>query len=139
MLLRDSDFMSMAVGLELRVPFLDAEFADCALALEPVARMPRRIPKLRFVQAMGDWLPEENTRRPKRGFGMPFHEWMLKELRAEVEEGINALASAGGPIDGDAVRGVWKTFSTEPHKLHWSRPWSLFVLGRYLAARGLSM
>ena len=136
-LLRDSDVMGMAHSLEIRNPFLDADFADLALAPEPAARTPTDLPKHRFVEAMDDWLPRLITRRRKQGFSLPFADWMRRELREEVDAGIVSLARLGGPVAGSAVQEVWQRFCSEPGRINWSRPWSLFILGRYLAAHRL--
>ena len=136
-LLRDSDVMGMAHGLEIRLPFLDADFADRALALEPHARAPSRVPKARLVEALGGALPRDIVMRRKRGFTLPFKEWMLHELRDEVRSGIEALARTGEPFKADGVRELMNAFFQAPEKVGWARPWSLFVLGRYLTGQGL--
>jgi asparagine synthase (glutamine-hydrolysing) len=137
-LLRDSDVMGMADGLEIRLPFLDAEFAECVLSLEAKARRPARIPKARFVEAMEDWLPIKNVQRPRQGFYMPFHDWIHGALREEVNGSISHLAGLGDPINGETVKSVFDMFLTRPGYITWSRPWSLFVLGHYLAANDLA-
>jgi len=138
-LLRDSDFMSMVHGLEVRMPFLDTEFANCALALDSIARKPSRKPKHFFVKAMDNWLPKEIKSRTKHGFSMPFQEWMLNELHGEVEEGIEVLTNSCGYLNGEAIRTVWESFCNKPLKIGWGRPWLLFVLGRYLLNNNLNL
>lgn len=135
-LLRDADTVGMANALEIRAPFLDAEFATAALRLEPEARAPGDIPKRRFVEAMGDWLPHANTHRPKQGFVLPMNDWLLGAMRTEVEAGIAALA-AGQYFDSDALHSLWRAFVQRPQAVGWARPWGLFVLGRYLNKHGL--
>lgn len=132
MLLRDSDVMGMANSLEIRVPFLDADFAERVLSLDPSARTPGRVPKWRFVEAMGDWIPRENVERPKQGFTFPFAEWMRNELRDRAEEGIRYLMKNSAVFDSTLVRRFWTRFLERPDGVGWSRPWSLFVLGNYL-------
>ncbi|MGH8164003.1 MAG: asparagine synthase (glutamine-hydrolyzing), partial [Rhodanobacteraceae bacterium] len=76
MLLRDSDQMSMAVSLELRVPFLDHELVEYSLGL-PAAEK-RRYPGVKglLVEACRDLLPPAVYQRPKRGFALPMQKWM---------------------------------------------------------------
>ncbi len=77
-LLRDSDVMSMASGLELRVPFVDR------VLLEAIAGIPSNIRlapgKQLLIQAIPE-LPSLVVNRPKRGFLFPFEQWMAGEWR----------------------------------------------------------
>jgi asparagine synthase (glutamine-hydrolysing) len=77
-LLRDSDAMSMAWGLELRVPLVDRTL------LEAVASIPSNIRlatgKQLLIAAVPE-LPDWVVNRPKRGFFFPFEQWMAGEWR----------------------------------------------------------
>jgi asparagine synthase (glutamine-hydrolysing) len=139
MLLRDSDVMGMAHSLEIRVPFLDAEFAGAALRLDSGARVPSRIPKARLVRALGDWLPRENVERPKQGFTFPFVHWMQKELRGEMEGGLEALAARCPLIAPGIARTLWHRFLARPDSVGWSRPWALYILSNYIMRNELSL
>ncbi|MCP4712306.1 MAG: asparagine synthase (glutamine-hydrolyzing), partial [Planctomycetes bacterium] len=138
-LLRDSDVMGMAHGLEIRLPFLDSDFAGCSISLPTHVRNPRAIPKWFFVDAVKDWLPEEIFNRPKRGFTLPFKNWMQKELKDEVPEGIRLLIDRCEAVEGDILEHIWERFCEYPEKVGWFRPWSLFVLGRFLEQHNLKM
>ncbi len=81
MLLRDSDQMSMAVGLELRVPFVDH------LLVEEVLKIPQQYKrgngtKPLLVKAFKDDLPVEVYDRPKQGFVLPMDMWLKGPLAA---------------------------------------------------------
>ena len=65
-LLRDSDFMSMSQGLELRVPLIDHHLAKAVLALPGPWKL-NGTPKKLLVEALGGSLPDEIVHRPKRG------------------------------------------------------------------------
>ncbi len=68
MLLRDSDQMSMAVSLEVRVPFLDHELVAFALGLPASAKEKPGFVKSLLVEATADLLPPEIYQRRKMGF-----------------------------------------------------------------------
>jgi asparagine synthase (glutamine-hydrolysing) len=103
-LLRDSDVMSMAWGLELRVPLVDR------VLLEAIASIPSSIRlapgKQLLIQAIPD-LPSWVVNRPKRGFSFPFEKWMAGEWHDYFPD-----------IDGN------KNIPLKP----WYRRWSLSIL-----------
>ncbi len=131
-LLRDADFMSMSQGLEVRVPLIDHHLAKAVLAL-PGAWKLNGTPKKLLVEALGGSLPDEVVHRPKRGFTLPFEQWMRQELRAEIEPVLDAkhirAGALGGLLDADQVQQVWKDFLRGA--VSWSRPWSQYVLQRW--------
>lgn len=126
MLLRDSDQMSMAVSLELRVPFFDHRLVEFALGLPE--RLKRGLPPKRLlIEAFPEDLPKEVWDRPRQGFVLPMDEWMRGPLRDFSTEG---LESAKRRLDAKWVDGVAGRF--ERGELHWTRLWQLVVLGHYM-------
>jgi asparagine synthase (glutamine-hydrolysing) len=128
MLLRDADQMSMAVSLELRVPFLDHELVEYVLGLPEAAKKRYPGPKGLLVEACRDLLPPSVYRRPKAGFALPMKVWMLGPLASFVEEGLRETVSRRllpqalvNEISGAFQRG----------RLHWTRAWSIVVLGHF--------
>jgi asparagine synthase (glutamine-hydrolysing) len=72
-LLRDSDVMSMAWGVELRVPFLDAPLFSTLSRIPAATRLaPGKALLLDAVPEIPEWV----ARRPKRGFLLPMAEWL---------------------------------------------------------------
>ena len=133
MLLRDSDQMSMAVSLELRVPFLDLELVEYALSLPESEKTRYRIPKGLLVEGCRDLLPEQVYNRPKMGFSLPMDLWMRGPLSAFVGAGLDEVEAAKLLAPG-AVGKVRVRF--ERHQIHWTRMWSLVILGHYLKKIG---
>ena len=137
-LLRDADAMSMAHGLELRVPLLDPVLARTVFALPGAWKVDRHTPKQLLVQATQGALPDEIVHRRKRGFTLPFEQWLREGMRSEVEQTLNQVEH--GPLaellDADSVRQVWKDFLKR--RISWSRPWALFVLQRWCELHGVT-
>ena len=126
MLLRDSDQMSMAVSIELRVPFLDHRLVSYVVGL-PSKLKNTRIRKMLLVDAFRDVLPEQVWNRPKMGFALPMSKWMNGPLKSFVEEGLRHSA---GILNEKKIRETEKKFIAG--KVHWTRLWSIVVLGHYL-------
>jgi asparagine synthase (glutamine-hydrolysing) len=127
-LLRDSDFMSMAHGLEVRVPLIDHCLAQQAMSMPGIWKLDAGTPKPLLVNATNGALPDSIVHRKKRGFTLPFERWMKDALRTEIERSIAAVAEGplGGILNQQAARRVWQDFLEG--RTSWSRPWSLFVL-----------
>lgn len=82
-LLRDCDVMSMASGVEVRVPFVDAALFETLAALPAAQRLQHRKGLLR--QAVPE-LPEWVTNRSKRGFFLPIAQWLSREWAGTLRE-----------------------------------------------------
>lgn len=128
-LLRDADVMSMAHSLEVRVPLLDHLLLEDVMRLPGRAKLNSRKPKPLLVRSLPESLPAGITGRPKRGFILPFAEWLPGQLRAEVEDAFeNPPAALEGIINKESVRAIWQSFLAGG--CSWTRPWSLYVLYR---------
>jgi asparagine synthase (glutamine-hydrolysing) len=119
-LLRDTDQMSMAHSIEVRVPLLDDRVLDAALAIAPHVR--NRPNKALLQRAAG--IAVEG---PKQGFTLPFDAWMRGPLREWTRE---ALLSDRLPLEWLFERRgreqLWEAF--ERRHVHWSRPWAVAML-----------
>ena len=128
-LLRDSDFMSMAHGLELRVPFLDRALVEACFRIPGERKLQGDSPKGLLLASLGVELPRDVVNRPKRGFTLPFERWLRGEMRPVVEDALLKSDWDQTSISASAVREVWNRFLAG--ETSWSRPWSLFVLERW--------
>jgi asparagine synthase (glutamine-hydrolysing) len=79
-----TDKMSMAVGVETRVPFLDLDLVDFAASIPARFKQRGRTGKWVLKKAMEPFLPHDVIYRPKSGFGAPLRHWMRHELRPLV-------------------------------------------------------
>lgn len=132
-LLRDSDQMSMAVSLELRVPFLDEDLIEYVLSLPEHEKTRHRITKGLLVEACRDLLPQQVYGRKKMGFALPMDAWMRGPLKEFNIEGLDEVKRLGLLAPG-AVE--WIRAEFEDGKIHWTRIWSLVILGHYLKKAG---
>lgn len=82
-----TDKMSMAAGVEVRVPLLDPDLVALAFRLPIQYKQRGAIGKWIFKRAMEGILPKEVIYRPKTGFGAPLRSWLhgpLKTLFADI-------------------------------------------------------
>jgi len=79
-----TDKMSMAVGVEVRVPLLDLELVDFSARVPSEFKQRGKTGKWVFKKAMEPYLPHDVIYRPKSGFGAPIRRWMRHELRPLV-------------------------------------------------------
>lgn len=103
-LLRDSDVMSMALGLEVRVPLVDRVLFEAISSISSKIRLAPQ--KQLLVQAVPE-LPTWVVNRPKTGFSFPFGQWM----KAEWYDWFNSME-----------------YDKSLHLETWYQRWSLIVL-----------
>lgn len=87
-LLTKVDRMSMAHGLEARVPYLDNRMVDFALSIPSWLKIKGFKRKYIFKKAVSNILPDEIVRRSKRGFALPISHWFRNELKGFVLESL---------------------------------------------------
>ena len=118
-LLRDSDVMSMAHGVEIRVPFLDKELIELALKIQSRVKYEGHFGKQLLIDSFKDILPEPIWNRPKMGFAFPFKEWLSKDEL--VKSSIN--------FGGDSAKKIYKRFLSG--SVHWSQLMTLMLLQQH--------
>ena len=129
-LLRDTDSVSMAQSLEVRVPLLDTPLVEFVDALPDVARKRPGVQKALLVEATSDLLPREILSQEKRTFTLPWAEWLRGPLRNRMEESFAESPPAlAAYLKPGSVQAVWNEFLSG--KTSWSRPWSLYVLNEW--------
>ncbi len=113
-LLKDSDYMSMKHGIEIRVPFLDNDFLSLISKIDEQDLFPHPGKKEVLINAFASILPAEIYDRPKKGFQFPFKEW-LKDSDLILSR-----------MDTSEKRVEYQHFKSD--KTHWSKIWALTQL-----------
>jgi len=130
-LLRDTDMMSMAHGLEIRVPLLDHKLVELMFSIPSNIKIKKGIPKHLLVNSLSSKLPTFITQRKKMGFTFPFEVWMRGEMRTEIESVLLSRSEKlSNFISQDGVQKIWTNFLDK--RCSWSRPWSLYVLKKWV-------
>lgn len=130
--LRGSDRMSMAHGLELREPLCDHRLVELTMQLPARHKVGWLASKRVLRKIMGQRLPAQVLRRRKLGFNAPMGVWMRRDLDRLVQRwlapallrrrGLLAVDEVGRLVD-EHRRGV---------RDHGLRLWSLIVLEQWL-------
>ncbi len=112
-LLRKTDTASMAVGLEVRAPFLARDLVEAAMRTPLDVLMPNGERKGLLKQVARKYLPDHIVDRPKQGFAIPVGEWFrsdyggMRQLlydHLESNDPFPGLAEAGVHINMKFVR-----------------------------------
>ena len=104
-----TDKMSMATGVEVRVPLLARHLVEFASTIPDNMKQKGNVGKWIFKKTMEPYLPENIIYRPKTGFGAPLRDWLKVELSDYVEELLNSKSlSSRGLFDSQAVAQLLK-------------------------------
>ena len=115
-LLRDTDVMSMAHGLEVRVPFLDEDMQQLANRIAPRVRFGNRPAKKLLITTFRRLLPRAIWNRRKMGFSFPLQTWMQKHPE------IGNLAFYDNATSKQLIS------SFQSGKMHWSKAFALYQI-----------
>jgi asparagine synthase (glutamine-hydrolysing) len=130
--LRGSDRMSMAHGLELRVPLCDHRLVELTMQIPARHRVGWLASKRVLRKIMGRRLPAHVLRRRKLGFNAPVGVWMRRDLDGLVQRWLEPdLLRRRGLLSVDEVGRL-----VDEHRRgvrdHGLRLWSLIVLEQWL-------
>jgi asparagine synthase (glutamine-hydrolysing) len=121
-LLTKEDRASMAVSLEVRVPFLDHTFVEFAATIPPRLKIKGMDKKHILKKAFSGILPHEILYRKKQGFGVPLEHYFRDELREFAYKELFGPQ----PIDHynrDFLKNLWQKHQKERadySRLFWS-------------------
>jgi asparagine synthase (glutamine-hydrolysing) len=138
-LLRDTDQMSMAHALEVRVPLLDHKLVEYVMGLPDRYKLSNGTPKPLLVESLNGLLPRGIVHRTKQGFVLPFAVWMRGGLRQFCEERLRPERVHGrGIFEASEVQKLWTAFLQGSRSVSWSRLWVLVALEEWLEQNQVS-
>lgn len=128
-LLRDTDFMSMAHSLEVRVPLIDHQLVEYMFGIPSELKMDKGVSKKLLVEAVDNLLPQEILQREKQGFIFPLKMWMKNELKPLIEDALSQkTVQKRGLFNEVKVHKMWNSFLNDPKGDSWAQVWLLAVL-----------
>jgi len=128
-MLRKVDLMSMANGLEVRVPFLDHHVVDYIFQLPVSSKINDKIRKRILQDAFRDLLPEELYNRTKKGFEVPLLKWFRTSLKSMIRDDLlnDKFIESQNIFDPKAIKKIKRQlFSINPGDAH-ATVWALIV------------
>ncbi|MFA6408158.1 MAG: asparagine synthase-related protein, partial [Candidatus Paceibacterota bacterium] len=116
-----TDKLSMAAGLEARVPILDLEMIELASRIPAEQKVSLFTTKKLFKDAVRDRLPEYLFREPKRGWSAPASAWLQQpDMHAYAKEVLSPsyYAPTAEMFDWDGIMSVLDAHfnKTESHR-----------------------
>jgi asparagine synthase (glutamine-hydrolysing) len=123
------DLMSMAHGLEVRVPFLDYRLVNFIFSLPDDYKINRSIRKRILQDTFRNELPSELYNRPKKGFEVPLLKWFRKELKSLIMDDLlsEKTIREQGIFDYAEIEKLkLQLMSSNPQDVH-ARIWALIV------------
>jgi asparagine synthase (glutamine-hydrolysing) len=111
-LLMKQDRMSMAASIESRVPYLDHELVEHAVALPQSLKVRGWTTKRVLRKAFDGRIPREILQRKKMGFPVPVARWLRGPLRTSAEELVGSpRALDRGLFEPDLMRRLLREHS----------------------------
>ncbi|MCD4654033.1 asparagine synthase C-terminal domain-containing protein, partial [bacterium] len=111
LLVRDQDAVSMAHGLEVRLPMIDYKLVEAAARVPASMKLNGSTEKFVLREAVKDLLPAKITRRRKKGFMFPMADWMRNELKPVVQSCLSRDSiKKRGIFSPDTVEALTKDF-----------------------------
>jgi len=107
------DKVSMGVGVETRLPFLDVRLIEQVMALRTKVPDHRLGQKAWLRAALKGVLPDEVLKRPKAGFQPPVWEWLSGVIKAYGSVLRNGVLVSEGIIDGARIEGAIRHFLSQ--------------------------
>lgn len=104
LLLMRVDKMSMGVGLEGRVPFLDHRFVELAMGIPESVKTKNGTLKYILKKAVRGLIPDELIDRKKQGFGVPIYEWFFDRLGQMALQELNDFCKHTEYLDWTEVQ-----------------------------------
>lgn len=101
------DRASMHESLEIRVPLLDRDLVEAAVAVDPAACMAPGLGKLPLRRELARHVPAADISAPKMGFGVPLGDWLRAGLADRfTDRVVEHPVVLGDAFDAGGIRAL---------------------------------
>jgi len=130
------DRAAMASSLETRVPLLDPRIAAFAWRLPMDMKLRDGQGKWLLRKVLDRYVPRTLIERPKMGFSVPLHGWLVGDLRGWAEDLLDpAVIRRQGLLKPATVTKVWRRYLGGDTSVE-ARVWTLLMWQSWMAAHG---
>ena len=127
------DRATMKHSLETRVPLLDYRIVEFALNLDEKLKLKGKTSKYLLKEVLYDYVPREYFDRPKKGFSVPMHQWLRKDLKVYAEQYITqAMCERYGLVNWNYAQQVFNHFYKDGLDYYYNRLWLIICLHKYM-------
>jgi len=127
------DRATMKHSLETRVPLLDYRIVEFALNLDEKLKLKGKTSKYLLKEVLYDYVPHEYFDRPKKGFSVPMHQWLKKDLKVYAEQYITqAMCERYGLVNWNYAQQVFNYFYKDGLDYYYNRLWLIICLHKYM-------
>ena len=100
-----TDKLSMAHGIEVRVPYLDLELVEFSTTIPPKLKLNGSETKYLLKKVAERYLPKEIIYRGKTGFGGPVRKWILNDMSELINDYLSKeVVEKRGIFDYEKVK-----------------------------------
>jgi asparagine synthase (glutamine-hydrolysing) len=100
-----TDKLSMAQGIEVRVPYLDLELVEFSTTIPPKLKLNGSETKYLLKKVAERYLPKEIIYRGKTGFGGPVRKWILNDMSELINDYLSKeVVEKRGIFDYEKVK-----------------------------------
>jgi asparagine synthase (glutamine-hydrolysing) len=118
------DRVSMGVGVETRMPFLDARLIELVMALRLKTPDHHLGQKAWLREALKGVVPDEVLKRPKAGFQPPVREWISGVVTRHIDILRSGQLVSEGVLDANKINFLCKSF----HEQGWTQKYFTYKL-----------
>ena len=135
-LVRSAQHSATALGVDMRLPFLDCHVVSAALAAPDAEKFPSS-PMPLLMGSLEGLVPEAWGDSHASQTGWPMETWMRGVWHEECARGLQVLKDTRG-MHADALTALELSFQQKHDAERWRHMWSLTVLGLWLERHGLT-
>ena len=85
-----TDKLSMATGVEVRVPYLDKELVEFSTKIPPSLKLKNGKTKYLLKKVAEKYLPRDVIYRSKSGFGAPIRKWIINDMNNLINDYLSS-------------------------------------------------
>lgn len=127
------DRASMQHSLETRVPLLDYRIVEFSLNLNQSLKLRDKTAKYLLKEVLYEYVPAHFFNRPKKGFSIPMHQWLRKDIRTYAEKYINKeICERYGIVNWGYAQKLKKHFYQDGLDFYYNRLWTIICFHKFM-------